>query len=263
MYSVRRHHAIELGLVERRRRAPVVVIERLAIRPAERIAAGLGDCVDEPAAEAAELGGDARGGDGRLLQRILDVQRERLAAQVLGDHHAVDGKEAFIRHRAGDRVPAIGAGGMHRRPHQDRGIERAIRRQRRHQFLTELRRDRRGLDERRGAGDDVDGLDDAADRHRFVERDRLRACHTDLPLERLKTTELEHDRVVAWRQQRDDEVTVHRRDDRAVALEARRCGGHRRAGQWRLIRRENTTRDRARRHLRACGGGEEDQRDNG
>ena len=87
-------------------RAPVVVEQRLAERAAEQVAAGLRDDVDEAAAEAAELGRHAVGRDGRLLNRVLDVDVERLAAQVLVHGHAVHQIQRLERHRAGDGVGA-------------------------------------------------------------------------------------------------------------------------------------------------------------
>ena len=107
------------------------LLQRVAQRSAELVAARLGDDVDDAAAEAAVLGRDAGRGDGRFLNRVLDVEVVRLTAQVLVDGHAVDHEQIFERHRAGDRVGAARAGRVHRRREQQRRVDVAVGRQRR------------------------------------------------------------------------------------------------------------------------------------
>ena len=79
------------------------------LRPA-RIAAGLRDRADDAACEPPELRRNAAGQHGRLLNRVFDVQRIRLAAQVLVHHHAVDQEDAVERMRTRDRDLAVRAG---------------------------------------------------------------------------------------------------------------------------------------------------------
>ena len=81
---------------------PLRIVERVADGAAELVAARLRDRGDHAAGEAAELGRDAAGEDGRLLDGVLDVEGVRLAAEVLVHDGAVDEIEVVVRHGAGD-----------------------------------------------------------------------------------------------------------------------------------------------------------------
>ena len=60
------------------------------------VAAPLGDHVDDPAGEAAVLGGDAGGEDLGLLHRVLDEEVGEAAEQVVVDLDAVDQELAVV-----------------------------------------------------------------------------------------------------------------------------------------------------------------------
>ncbi len=81
---------------------PVFVLEVDPERAVELVAALLGDRVDHAAGETPVLGRHRAGLDGRFLDRVLDEQGERLAAQVLVDDDAVDQVEVLERHGARD-----------------------------------------------------------------------------------------------------------------------------------------------------------------
>src|SRR5204862_7611316 len=100
---VGRNQLVGLRLVHRRRRAPVVVLEGRPERAAEQVAARLGDGVDDAARETSELRGDSGGGYRRFLDRVLDVERDRLTAEVLVEHHAVQQEQVLERGGAADR----------------------------------------------------------------------------------------------------------------------------------------------------------------
>ena len=76
----------------------------------ELVATRLAHRVDDATREAAVLGRRAAG-DGRGLEnRILDEQFVRVPAQVLVEHHAVQGVEALPGCRSRDRDVAVGSG---------------------------------------------------------------------------------------------------------------------------------------------------------
>ncbi len=178
--------------LERRERPPVVVVERVAERAGEQVAARLRDHVHHAAAEAAELRRHAADGDRRLLNRVLDVQVVRRAAEVLGDRHAVDHEQRFERRRAGNRVRAARAGRVHARRLQQRRVDVAVGRQRRDQLLLEVRRHLRGLRQHVGRlADDVDGFRDRRRTHLRIERQDLRRRERDRLRDALEAAQLD------------------------------------------------------------------------
>ena len=79
--------------------------------PAKTFAAAPGDGVDDAAAEAAELGGDAGRQHLRLLDRVFDEQVLRLREQVVVDVDAVDHEHVVEGERAVDDDLADAAAG--------------------------------------------------------------------------------------------------------------------------------------------------------
>ena len=134
-------------LFEGRERSPLVIVVRVSERTAENVAAGFCDQIDDAAAEPSVLRRDAADRDRGLLDRVLDVEVVRRAAQIFSDGDAVDHEQRFERRRSRDRIGAVRAGGVHRRCLQDRGIQIAGRWKRRDELLIEVGRDLRGLRE--------------------------------------------------------------------------------------------------------------------
>jgi hypothetical protein len=123
--------------------APLVVVQRAAVRAREVVAARLGDHVDDTAREPAELSRHTAARDRRLLDGVFDIEHVRLTAQVLVDGHAVDHEQVLERHRSGNGVAAARTGRVHRRRHQDGGADVTVGRQVLHQRLLEGGGDRR------------------------------------------------------------------------------------------------------------------------
>ncbi len=159
-----------LGIVGGRRlRAPVIVRERRAKRAAERVSAGLRDRADHPAGKAAVFRRHAGGRHGHFLESVLDVEGIRGAPQVFDDDGAVQRVEVFVRQRAVDGERAARPCRMNRRRHQHDGVNRPVRRERRHQILLERRGDLRRLGKRLRIGaDDRDRFGDGGHGHRGV-----------------------------------------------------------------------------------------------
>ncbi len=202
---------------------PLVVGEVGAERAGELVAARFGQHVDHAALEAAVLGRHARGRGRGLEDGVLDVDRQRLAADVLVDHDAVDQPQVLVRLGARDG-DAVDAGVVDAGNHQRRGVDGPVDRQ----LLLEVERDG-------GLGDDVlrDGLAGAHDLdlafealvdHHHVETLHLLVGDLDafggLGPEAL---EAEGHGVFTGRQEGRDEVAVGLRDDDLVALCGRRA----------------------------------------
>ena len=242
--------------------APVVVVERVAERAAEAVAARLGDHVHHPAAEAAVLGRDAVGCDHCLLHRIFDVEVVGLAAEVLVHVDAVDEVQRLERHRAGDRVAAVRPRRVHGRRFQNHGVDIARRRQRRHQLLLEVGGHfRRVRHEFAGARPHVDGLAQRCRAEGRIERERLTERHSRRFLLPLESAELEVDAVRARRDARDDVIAVLGGHHGERALQVGTSDRHRDAGQREALAIDNPSRDRARRRLRRqCCRQQQDER---
>ena len=227
-------------------RAPVVVEQRLAERAAEQVAAGLGDDVDETAAEPAVLRRHAVGRDRGFLNRVLDVDVERLPAQVLIHGDAVHQVQRLERHRAGDRIIAPGARRVNRRGHQQHGVDVAIGRQHRHQLLREVGRDLRCLrQDIGGLAHHVDRLVERGQAERDVERHRLRRGDGNRPLLIRETAQRECDGVGPGWQLRKDVVAVLRRHGGKRTLEIRALHGDRHAGDREVLIVDHASGNRA------------------
>ena len=231
---VHRHDRVRGRVVgERRQRAPVVVVQAGAERAAEAVAAGLGDGVDDAAAEAAELGRDARRGDRRFLQRVLDVDRHGAAAHVVLRDDAVHQHEVLRRDAARDRelgnAGVARSGAQHAGRQRGRRLDAAIERQVLDQRLLERRRRADAGGE--GVGDaagDGDGLRDAGDLQLRVEGDGSGGRDQRRLLGGLEALQLEGQRVLAGRQERNDVVADGGGRHGADALQVWRSGGDRR-----------------------------------
>ena len=93
---------VSLSILERVLVAPRRVGEVGAEAAGERVAAALGDGVDDAAGEAAVLGRDAGGDDLRLLDRVLDEEIVGAAEEVVVDVDAVDQEDVVVGERARD-----------------------------------------------------------------------------------------------------------------------------------------------------------------
>ena len=255
---VLRDDAIHLGVgrelvvvVSGHLRAPVVVVQRVAERSAEAIAARLGDDVHDAAAEPPVLRRDAVGRDHRLLDGILYIEVVRLPAQVLVHVHAVDQVEGFERHRSGDGIAAIRARGVHCRSLQDHGIDVACGGQHGHQLLLEVGGHlRRMCQDLTGARADGDRFGQRRGPQCCVERDGLAEGHGDRLLLTFESGQLERHGVGSRRHARDDVVAVAGRDHAERALQVGTSDRHRDARQRESLAVDNPSRDRAGRRLR-------------
>ena len=216
---------------ERGLAVPAVVGHTGAEGAGELVAARLGDHVDHAAGEAAVLGRHV-GGHGRGLEdRVLDVHVERLAAQVLVEHDAVQGVEVLVGLGARDRGVAAGA----RRRGAGRQADRRLDGARDGQLLEQrLLHGLRAL----GAGGhrleltgDHDLLLHRLGVHHRIQGPRLAGGDADVVLEGGEGRDLEGDLVVAAGQRLDDVVALRIGDGGLLALQRRRVRGHRHAGQ--------------------------------
>ena len=140
-------------------RRPRRVREVHAAAARERVAAALGDRVDDAAGEAAVLGGDAGGEHLRLLDRVLDEQVLRLREQVVVDVDAVDHEHVVERERAvDDDLAGVGRVLGHVRRQRRDALDGARRRERVDLLLADVGADDRRGDRRRRLGDDLDRL---------------------------------------------------------------------------------------------------------
>ena len=238
-------------VISRHLRAPVVVEERVAERTAEPVAAGLGHDVDDAAAEAAVLGRNAIGRDHRFLDGVLDVKVVGLAAQVLVHVDAVDEVERFKGHRAGNRIAAIRPGWVNTWRLQHHGVDVSCRRQRRHQFLLEVRGDGGCMREDLAvAGPHIDGFSERGRSERGVEGERLAERDGGGLLLTLEAAELERNRISAWRHARDRVVAVVGRDHSERALKIGTGNRHRDAGERQPLAVDDSSRDCSSRCLR-------------
>src|SRR5439155_1465070 len=199
-------------------RTPAVIVERRSKRTAEDVAARLGDHVDDTAAEPAVFRGDGARRDFRLLDRILDEQVERLAAQVLVHDHAVDEVLAFERQRPSHHDVAAWAVTGDARRQQHRVVQRASNRQQFELILLEVAGDRGGQDDVGRLAGDRDVFGDGGDSQRHVQRLRFGHLHTDRLLDGPESLELEGHLIIARRQEWNDVIAIRRRSHRAEAL---------------------------------------------
>ncbi len=176
------------------------------------------------------------------MQRVLDDQVLRLAAQVLVHRHAVHHVEVFERHRASDREAAARSSGMHRRGHQHHGAVITLRRQRGHERLLEVGGDLAGLRQDVGrAANDLHRFGHAGDAHFDRQRKVLRRREADGSLDTLESGQLEHEAICARGQQREDVVAVFRGHRLARGLKVWRGRGHRHTGKGQALRIDHPT----------------------
>ena len=153
---------------------------------------------------------------------------------------------------------------MNGRSEQQRCVDVAIGRQRRDQVLAEVGRDLRRLRQHVGrAADDVDGFGDGRRTHRRVDWKGLRRGQRGRLGHGLEAAQLERDCVRARRQQRQHEVAVLRRHDRADALQVRRRRVHGHARQGQALRIGNVSGNRAVGGLGRRQRGDDKERDRG
>ena len=205
---------------KRRRLRPALVSEGGAEAPLELVAARFGQHVDNAAGEVSILGRDAAGEDGRLLDRLFNVEILRLSAQVLVDDHAVDQVQAVVRHRAGDDEVVARPPGVDARSEQRHRLIAPAGRKLIDEILVDVHADRGCLDRRRHVlvcGDDDlplhrGELEIDVDRVRHIRRER------EVLLVGLHPAHREGDRVLPGREERDQISPVRIRHGRARTL---------------------------------------------
>jgi len=169
-----------------------------AVGAGEQVAAGLGQGRDDAAGKPAVLGRDAADRGGGLLDGVLDEQRQRLLADVLVDHHAVDQPQVLVGLGAGDGDVAARSRAAHAGGQQDGRLGSAADRQLVDDLLGDGGRDLAvGGDGLVAAGDD-DLLGDRSERHLGVELLALGGRDLDGGLHLLEAGELEGHVVLAW-----------------------------------------------------------------
>ncbi len=238
-------HLVEVALpldvflhLERRLLAPGGVREVGAEAARELVPAPLGDGVDGAAPEAAELGGDARGEDLGLLDRVLDEHVVRGAERAVGDVDTVDQEQVVVGEASGDRdlVGVRGVVGEPRRQLGDAG-DRAAGGKRVDLPGTVVgaglrRRDRRGR-----LGRDHDTLRHPRHAHGDGQGDRAAHDDRDRLLERAEPRQREADPVRPGGQALEDVVPVHGRRGAPLAHERRGASDDRHARQRRPVGR--------------------------
>ena len=171
--------------------APLVVSHGVAVGGVELVAARLGQHVDDAAGEAAVFSRHVRDRCGGLLNRVLDVQRGRRAADVIHHRDAVDHEQVLVRDGARNRHGVGGAGvGLDAGRHQGRLVDRLG-----HRELV----DQRLLVGGRGSAGRLHGfvgtgdrhlLGDLGLRHRRVDPLGLRGVDLDRGVDRLETLQI-------------------------------------------------------------------------
>ena len=221
---------------ERRRGRPVRVHEVHAGAAGEGVAAALGDRVDHAAGETAVLRGNAGGQHLRLLDRVLDEQVLRLREQVVVHVDAVDHEDVVEGHGAVDHhLPRVGrvlgdAGRQRRDP-----LEGARRGERFNLLVFEVGADDRGCDRRRLRGGDLDDFAHAARLNGDVLLDGEAERQRHRPLHVAKAAQGEGERVGARGKRGERIVAIGVADGCARALERRRRGGDRGAGNGQTL----------------------------
>ena len=228
--------------LERRLLAPRGVREVGPEAARELVPAALGDGVDGAAPEAAELGGDARGEDLGLLDRVLDEHVVRGAEGAVCDVDTVDQEQVVVGEAAGDRH-LVGVRGVVGEPWGELrdGGDRAAGGEGVDLPGTVVgaglgRRDRRGR-----LGRDDHALLDPRHAHGDGEGDRAAHDDRDRLLEGRKPRQREADPVRARGQTLEDVVPVHGRRGAPLAQERRGSGDDRHARQRRPVGRGHGT----------------------